>query len=113
MKNRAMVFICLVAVAGCQVSSGVVPAGKDTYMVSSHVGACVSCSAAVKSLKTANEYCEKQGKVVVVRNTSGATNPFGYDNGNQTIFSCVSPDDSEYTRPTLRKDNGVTTIESH
>jgi hypothetical protein len=94
-------------------ASGVVPAGKDTYMVSSHVGACVSCSAAVKSLKTANEYCEKQGKVVVVRNTSGATNPFGYDNGNQTIFSCVSPDDPEYTRPTLRKDNGVTTIESH
>jgi predicted RNA-binding Zn-ribbon protein involved in translation (DUF1610 family) len=81
-------------------------------MVSSHVGACVSCSAAITSLKTANDFCAKQGKVVVLRNTSGATNPFGYDNGNQTIFSCVSPDDPEYARPALRKDNGVTTIEN-
>jgi predicted RNA-binding Zn-ribbon protein involved in translation (DUF1610 family) len=113
MNVKALLIASLGAVAGCQVSSPVVPAGKDSYMVSSHVGACVSCSAAIKSLKTANEFCAKQGKVVVVRNTSGATNPFGYDNGNQTIFSCVSPDDPEYTRPTMRKDNGVTTVESH
>ncbi len=81
-------------------------------MVSSHVAACISCSAAVQSLKTANAYCEKQGKGVVVRNTSGAVNPFGYDNGNQTVFSCVAKDSPEYVAPTLRRDNGVTTIES-
>jgi hypothetical protein len=109
---RALSGIAAFIVAGCQVSSAVVPAGKDTYMVSSHVGACVSCSAAVKSLKTANEYCAKQAKVVVVRNTNGATNPFGYDNGNQLIFSCVPADDPEYVRPDLRKDNGVTTIQN-
>jgi hypothetical protein len=51
------------------------------------------------------------GKFVVIRNTSGATNPFGYDNGNQLIFSCVTADDPEYQRPGLRKDNGVTTID--
>ncbi len=110
---RKAAYLLLIAVTACQVSSSVVPAGRDSYMVSSHVGACVSCSAAIKSLKTANDFCAKQGKVVVVRNTSGATNPFGYDNGNQTIFSCVSSDNPEYTRPTLRKDNGVTTIENH
>jgi hypothetical protein len=110
---KRLAFVLLISVTSCQVSSPIVPAGKDSYMVSSHVGACVSCSAAIKSLKTANDFCAKQGKVVIVRNTSGATNPFGYDNGNQTIFSCVSPDDPEYTRPTLRKDDGVSTIESH
>jgi hypothetical protein len=107
-----MLFVLLLAFAGCEVSSPIVPAGKDSYLVSSHVGACVRCSAAVKSLKAANDFCAKQGRVVIVRNTSGATNPFGYDTGNQTVFSCVSPDDPEYTRPTLRKDNGVTTIEN-
>ena len=110
---RKVAYLLLIGLTGCKVSSPVVPAGKDSYMVSSHVAACVSCSAAIKSLKTANDFCAKQGKVVVVRNTSGATNPFGYDNGNQMIFTCVSADDPEYTRPTLRKDNGVTTIENH
>jgi len=62
-------------------------------------------------MKTANAFCAKQGKFAVVRNTAGAVNPFGYDNGNQMLFSCVSADDPDYARPTLRKDNGVTTIE--
>jgi hypothetical protein len=98
--------------AGCEISTHVVQAGRDTYMVSSHVGACVRCSARIKSLETANKYCAKQGKLAIVRTTSGATNPFGYDNGNDMTFSCLSPDDPEYTRPTLRPDNGVTTIET-
>jgi hypothetical protein len=76
-------------VAGCKVSSPVVPAGPDTYLVSSHIGGCVSCSAAVTGLQTANKFCAKMGKVAVVRNTSGYTNPFGYDTSNQLTFSCV------------------------
>lgn len=106
----ALVAICT-AIAGCEISSPVVPSGKDSYMVSSHVGACVHCSARIQSMKTANAYCTKQGKFAIVRNSSGATNPFGYDNGNDMIFSCVTADDPEYTRPALRPDNGVTTID--
>jgi S1-C subfamily serine protease len=107
---KVLRLLVVLAFAGCEVSSAVVPVGKDSYMVSSHVGGCLKCSAAVKSLKTANEFCTQQGKVVVVQNSSGATNPFGYDNGNQTIFSCVSADDPEYARPTLRQDKGVPPI---
>jgi hypothetical protein len=69
------------------------------------------CSAAVTGLQTANKFCAKMGKFVVIGNTSGATNPFGYDTGNQLIFSCINEDDPEYQRAGLRKDNGVTTIE--
>jgi predicted RNA-binding Zn-ribbon protein involved in translation (DUF1610 family) len=98
--------------AGCQVSSHVVPAGKDSYMISSHVAGCISCAASVKSLETANAYCGKEGKVAIVRTTNSSTNGFGYEVGNTMVFSCVSSDDPEYQRPTLRKDNGVTTIES-
>ncbi len=108
--------IAVIAVAallgGCEVSSPIVQSGKDSYMVSSHVGACVHCSARIKSMQSANAFCAKQGKVAIIRTSSGATNPFGYDNGNDMVFSCVSPDDPEYTRPNLRPDNGVTTIEN-
>lgn len=89
--ERSPVFALIILLAGCEVSSPVVSAGKDIYLVSSHVGACISCSAAVQSLKTANAFCAKQGKIAAVRNTSGYTNPFGYDNSNQLYFSCVSP----------------------
>lgn len=75
-------------------------AGKDSYMVSSHVGACVSCSAAVQSLKTADKFCAKQGKAAMIRNTNSTTNAFGYTVGNELIFSCVSPNDRGYKRPT-------------
>jgi hypothetical protein len=109
---RLILAVTAVLLAGCEVSGRVVPAGKDSYMVSSHVGACISCAASVKSLETANAYCGKEQKVAIVRNTTSSTNPFGYEVGNTMVFSCVSPDDPEYSRPTLRKDNGVTTIEN-
>lgn len=105
-------FAVAALLAGCQVSSPITPMGRDTYMVSSHVGACVSCSAQVKSLKTANEFCAKQNKFAIVQNSNGFTNPFGYNTSNDMVFSCVTADDPEYTRRTLRKDNGVTTIEN-
>ena len=110
MQKLTVLALALLA-AGCKVSSPVVPAGKDTYMVSSHVGLCVSCSAAVTGLQTANKFCAQMGKFVVVRNTGGYTNPFGYDNSNQLLFSCVGENDPDYQRPTLRKDNGVNTVE--
>jgi hypothetical protein len=85
---------------------------RQSYQVSSHVGGCVSCSAAVKSLQTANQFCASIGKFVIVRNATNTTNPFGYVVANELTFSCVDKDDPEYVRPTLRKDNGVTTTES-
>jgi hypothetical protein len=89
--SQCPMFALVLLLAGCEVSSPVVSAGKDIYFVSSHVGACINCSAAVQSLKTANAFCAKQGKTAVIRNTSGYRNPFGYDNSNQLYFSCVSP----------------------
>lgn len=108
---RIAIFAVALALTGCEVSSPITPAGKDTYMVSSHVGACVSCSARIQSMKTANAYCAKSGLFAIVRTIDGATNPFGYDNGNTMVFSCVSADDPEWKRLNLRPDNGVTTLE--
>lgn len=112
MKEVVTVLLGL-AVAACKVSSPVTPTGKDTYLVSSHVAACVTCSAAVQGLQTANKFCAQTGKFVVVRNTNSVTNIFGYTVGNELTFSCVDQNDPEYQRPELRKDNGTTTIVAH
>jgi len=109
---RVTVFAALALLAGCETSGRVVPVGKDSYMVSSHVAGCISCAASVKSMETANAYCAKQQKVAIIRNTNSSTNGFGYEVGNTTVFSCVSENDPEYARPSLRKDNGVTTIQN-
>lgn len=111
MKKIAL-FGSFVMIAACQTSSPIVQAGKDTYMVSSHVSGCVSCSASVQSLKTANDFCAQQNKVVAIRNSQSSTNGFGYQVGNEMLFSCIAEADPENTRPNLRKDNGVLTIEN-
>ena len=90
------------------------PTGRHTAPRSARRGSrtcCSASSAAVTSLQTANKFCAKQGKFAVIRNTSGPTNPFGYDNDNQLLFSCVDENDPDYQRPTLCKDNGITTLE--
>ena len=109
---KKCILISTLFLSACYSSSPIIQAGKDTYMVSSHVAACVSCSASVQSLTEANEFCAKQGKVVALRNTESTTNKFGYEVGNRTIFSCISENDPENTRTTLRKDAGVVTIEN-
>jgi hypothetical protein len=111
MTRTALTFLFCFALGACA-SSPVVPVGKDTYQVSSHVAGCISCSASVKSLQVANKYCASMGKVSVIRNEQNTTNMFGYNVGNELIFRCVDENDPEYQNPTLRKDNGVTTIES-
>lgn len=108
---RIGIVVLLIILAGCETSSPVMPAGKDTYLVSSHVAACVSCSAQIQSLKTANAFCAKRGLFAVIRTANGVTNAFGYNVSNELLFSCVTADDPDYRRATLRPDNGVTTIE--
>ena len=105
--KKLLVFCAALICAGCEVSSPITAAGKDTYMVSSHVAACISCSAQVQSLKTANAFCAKQGKFAVIRNTNGAVNAFGYNVSNELLFSCVAADDPEYNRANLRSEPNV------
>jgi len=105
--------LALLFVAGCVSTSEIVPAGKDSYMVSGSAnGGAVSGQSIIAATKQANEYCAKQGKVMQIRNTNtGGSAGWGGEHSNM-IFSCLFPDDPEYTRPNLRKDNGVGTVEN-
>jgi hypothetical protein len=96
----------------CASSSEVIPSGKDSYMViGSANGGMMAGHSMLEATKTANAYCAKLQKVMIIRHTeTGGNAGFGGEHSN-LIFSCVSEDDPEYKRPNLRKDNGVTTVE--
>ncbi len=96
---------------GCVTTSDIVPMGKDSYMVSgAGTGGLSYGKTMPAALKAANAYCTKQGKFMVPRHTETQ----GRFNGEAAdlLFSCVAADDPEYTRPNMRKDNGVSTIEN-
>ena len=105
--------VLLVAIGGCVSTSEIVPAGKDSYMIAGAAnGGAVSGQSIIAATKQANAYCAKQGKVMQIRNTNtGGSAGWGGEHSN-LIFSCLSADDPEYTRPNLRKDSGVSTVES-
>lgn len=95
--------------AGCVGASEVVPAGKDSYLVSGSAnGGPASGRSIIAATKTANEYCSKLGKFMIIRHTdTGGSAGFGGEHSN-LIFSCVTADDPEYQRPNLH--NEPTTV---
>ena len=107
--NTAMKYLIsavALILAGCSVSSSeVIPAGKDSYLVSgSAYGGIEAGKSLPAAMKTANAYCTKQGKFMVIRREeSGGNAGFGGERAN-LIFSCVTADDPEYKRPDLHTD---------
>ncbi len=75
-------------VSGCLVHTPIVSSGKSNYIVSSRSSVCRSCPNAATALEAASKFCAKMGKSLVVRNTSGYMDPFGYNSKNQLVFSC-------------------------
>jgi hypothetical protein len=91
---------------GCGVSSSeVIPAGKDSYLVTgSAVGGVMTGQSLPAAMKTANAYCAKEGKFMIIRREdTGGNAGFGGERAN-LIFSCVTADDPEYKRPNLQAD---------
>jgi hypothetical protein len=110
MKTLAVSFLAIL-MQGCT-TSAVVQVGPQSYSLSAtRCGVCEAVSGYVTV--QASNYCMAQHRFLIVRNMSG-NNMQPWAPGSATInFSCVESDDPEYVRPTMRKDNGVTTIESH
>jgi hypothetical protein len=93
------------ALLGCTTTSEVVPMGKDSYMVNSDSWTSVSPGQlAIKTSKVANDYCEKQGKHMIVRRMDSAGTPWVTTLTTSFIFSCVGENDPEYARPDLKRD---------
>ena len=104
------IICCLLAIilAGCALNSGVVPIGKDTFMVSRQAATGFSGSGTLKAeaFKEANQYCLSQNKVLQIVNTTEAQPPYVLGNfpKAEVQFMCLEPNDSKLARPKLKKE---------
>jgi hypothetical protein len=71
----------------------------------------VAGTSTIAASKAANDYCAKQQRFLIIRNTQSSGDVQENGEHTQLVFSCVTADDPEYTRRDLRPDNGVTTIQ--
>ena len=96
-----------ILLAGCASNSGIVPIGKDTFMISHQAATGFSGSGTLKAeaFKEANQYCLSQKKVLQIVNTSEAQPPYVLGNfpKAEVQFMCIEPNDSELARPKLKK----------
>ena len=101
-------FISLLVLAGCASNSGVVPIGRDTYMVSRQVATMLSGSGTVKAdaYREANQYCTNQNRSLQVVNVSESKPPYGDSNlpKAEIQFMCLDAKDAELARPKLKKE---------
>lgn len=103
MDSKILALACLLA--GCVGTSDIVPAGKDSYLIAGHAGGSFNAGKGlIEATKQANAYCAKQQRFMVIRRTQESGNAGFGGQSDELIFSCVTADDPEYTRPNLRKD---------
>lgn len=105
MKSTALLFSTLI-LAGCASNSGIIPIGKDTYMVSRQAATGFGGSSTLKAeaFQEASAYCTKQGKSLQVVNTQEAQPPYVFGNypKAEVQFMCLSDGDAELARPKLK-----------
>ena len=88
---------CVTGFAGCASSTGILPAGPDTYTVSEKFAPVRGGGEEAQrvALTEANEFCAKQGRqfVPAMMGQSGAlANPYG-PTGYTVTFKCLLPND--------------------
>jgi hypothetical protein len=101
-------FLAFLLLAGCASNSGVMPIGKETFMISRQAATGFSGSGTLKAeaFAEANRYCTSLGKSVQVINTHEASPPYILGNfpKAEIQFMCLEANDAELVRPKLRKD---------
>lgn len=103
-QSLAWLLISLVVV-GCA-STGIVPIGKDTYMVSKQSATGYESAVGNKGqvLVEANKFCTRQGLVMVLvsLNTKDGVPGRSYATA-ELVFRAVGPEDAENQRPKLER----------
>jgi hypothetical protein len=99
--------LSILILTACASSSGVVPIGKDTYMISRTQKGFSGSSGKVKAeaFKEANQFCESQGKKLQIVSTSQKDMVlFTSDPSAEIQFMCLDAQDPELKRPKLEKE---------
>jgi hypothetical protein len=89
--------VSVVLLAGCATSTGILPAGPNTYTITEKYAPIRGGGdeAERSALTRANEFCTQQGREFVPNNMDQAgnlSNPYG-PTGYTVTFRCLSPND--------------------
>lgn len=101
---KIIIFAAIVFLTGC-VSSGVVPMGQDTFMITKQSSTGFHSASSVKAdiYKEGSAYCASQGKEIQPVNDQGVDGVPGRSFANAEIqFRCLSKGDAELGRPTMK-----------
>jgi hypothetical protein len=106
MRNLGIVVLCA-ALGGCASSTGILPAGPDTYTLSARYAPIRGGSdeAEREVLTKANEFCGQQGRQFVPNNmgqTAGMVNP-NSTTGYTVTFKCLLPNDPAIAKYQLQQ----------
>ncbi len=104
MKRRITVIAVVVFLTGCA-SSGVVPMGQDTFMISKQSATGFSSAGAVKAdiYREGSAYCASQGKEFQPVNDHGVDGVPGRAFASAEVqFRCLNKGDAELSRPTMK-----------
>lgn len=104
----ALIVVATSFLIGCATSSGIVRTGPETLMVSKTQKGFRGASGPVlaAAMKEANQYCERQGKVLKVISTKQKDMmPFKSDASAEVHFKCLDPNDPELVNDQSTKEN--------
>ena len=102
MKRATAAILAAVILTGC--STGVVPAGPQTFMISVTEGPGLTNGGAAKArtYREASQWCDKRGLVMVpIASNTHPTQVFGRYAGSELTFRALKPGDPEIKRPNL------------
>jgi hypothetical protein len=94
---RKAVIAASLILGGCASSTGILPAGPDTYTVTERLAPIRGGGDAAESgaLQQASQFCAEKGRVFVpntMGNTAGPISPYG-PTGYTVTFRCLLPND--------------------
>lgn len=104
--RKAALLLAAIA-AGCTTTTGVVPIGKDTFLVSGtgkSPGGYSGTQVKVDAIKQATAYCKGQNLEMQIVRTEQRDMSFGELATAEVHFMCIEPTDSEFRRPKFKPD---------
>ena len=109
--KTAALIILLSVLSSCASNSGIIPLGKDSFIVTRQAASGFHGMGTLKAdaVAEATEFCQNLNKEFQIIGTKEAEPPYILGNFPQAEvqFMCLSEGDRELTRPKLRADTGV------
>lgn len=107
MKKLTGIIAITLAVSACASHTGIVPMGRDTFMIAKQQATGFPGLGNMKAeiIAEASQYCAAQGKELQIVSTQEAQPPYILGNypRSEIQFMCLSAGDRELQRPKLQK----------